>query len=234
MVARTSSRRHRATELSTVADLAALREDAGHCRACPLWKPATQTVFGEGPGDARIMLVGEQPGDREDLSGHPFVGPAGRLLDRALAELGLARDQLYITNAVKHFKFLPRGKRRLHQRANAAEQRACRPWLDGELAAVRPHYVVALGAMAAQALFGRAFRLLRERAQWRLLDPGNPDGMHGFATVHPSFLLRLRTDDERKAAYAEFVADLRLLLDPPERSDRSLVGSGRYRDRKAM
>ena len=143
------------------ASLATVRAAALRCRACPLWAPATQTVFGEGPEHARDMLIGEQPGDREDLLGRPFVGPAGQLLDRALAEAGVDRDSLYLTNTVKHFKYRLRGKRRLHARANAAEQAACRVWLDAELARVRPRRIVCLGSMAAQALFGRSFRLLQ-------------------------------------------------------------------------
>ena len=191
----------------TRSTLTGVRVEAKACRACPLWKPATQTVFGEGPAHAAIMLVGEQPGDQEDLSGRPFVGPAGRMLDRALDEIGVERGTLYLTNAVKHFKFVPRGKTRLHQRANAAEQRACRPWLDAELSLVSPRYVVALGAMAAQALFGRGFKLMAQRGEWQELGPG----MRGFATVHPSFLLRQRDSAERERAYREFVEDLAVL-----------------------
>lgn len=155
------------------------------------------------------MIIGEAPGSQEDLSGHPFVGPAGQLLDRALAEAGLDRSTLYVTNVMKHFKFRLRGKRRLHARASAAEQAACRYWLDAELARVAPARIVCLGAMAAQALFGRSFRLLRERGRWREL----PGGARGFATVHPSWLLRLRDADQREAAFAAFVQDLRLLND---------------------
>ncbi|HSX62177.1 MAG TPA: UdgX family uracil-DNA binding protein [Tahibacter sp.] len=195
--------------ISARSSLARLRAAAKRCRACPLWEPATQTVFGEGPERARDFLIGEQPGDREDLAGRPFVGPAGQLLDRALAEAGIDRDTLYLTNAVKHFKYRLRGKRRLHARASAAEQAACRFWLDAELARVQPARIVCLGAMAAQALFGRGFRLLRERGVWRELD----SGARAFATVHPAFLLRLRDADEREAAYRQFVADLRLLVE---------------------
>lgn len=187
--------------------LAALRKAARDCKACPLWQAATQTVFGEGPSTATTMVIGEAPGSQEDLSGHPFVGPAGQLFDRALAEAGVDRSTLYITNVVKHFKFRLRGKRRLHARASAAEQAACRYWLDAELARVAPERIVCLGAMAAQALFGRGFRLLRERGRWRDL----PGGARGFATVHPSYLLRLREPAEREAAFAAFVQDLRLL-----------------------
>jgi uracil-DNA glycosylase len=190
------------------ASIAQLRRAARGCRACPLWEPATQTVFGEGPDDARIVVIGEQPGDQEDLSGHPFVGPSGRLFDRALADAGIDRAGLYVTNAVKHFKFEPRGKRRLHKRANAAEQAACRIWLDAELLRIRPQRVVCLGAMAAQAILGRSFKLMRQRGTWVEL----PDGRgHALATVHPSWLLRQRGDEERHAAYAEFVRDLAML-----------------------
>lgn len=192
------------------ASLATVRAAALRCRACPLWAPATQTVFGEGPGHAHDMLIGEQPGDSEDLQGRPFVGPAGKLLDRALAEAGIDRSTLYLTNTVKHFKYRLRGKRRLHARANAAEQAACRVWLDAELARVRPHRIVCLGSMAAQALFGRSFRLLQERGRWREL----PGGTRAFATVHPSYLLRLRDSAEREQAYALFVAELARLAEP--------------------
>ena len=190
--------------------LAALRAKARQCRACPLWKPATQTVFGEGPDDASIVMIGEAPGDREDLAGHPFVGPAGKLLDRALAEAGIDRGRLYLTNVVKHFKFERRGKLRLHQRANAAEQAACRIWLDAELLRVGPSRIVCLGAMAAQAILGRAFRLMRQRGRWFELG----DGTRAMATVHPSWLLRLRRDEERTQAYAGFGRDLGSLKDP--------------------
>jgi uracil-DNA glycosylase family protein len=187
--------------------LAALRREARDCRACPLWAPATQTVFGEGPESARILVIGEQPGDQEDLSGHPFVGPSGQLFDRALEELGIDRRRLYVTNVVKHFKFEQRGKRRLHKRANAAEQAACRPWLDAEIARVDPAVIVCLGAMAAQAILGRGFGLMRERGRW----VEQAGGRRVLATVHPSFLLRQRGDEERHRAYAEFVRDLSLL-----------------------
>lgn len=183
-----------------------LRHEAARCRACPLWQPATQTVFGEGPADARAMLLGEQPGDQEDLAGRPFVGPAGQLLDRALQAARIERGALYLTNTVKHFKFEPRGKRRVHARANAAEQDACRMWLQAELARVRPRLIVCLGAMAAQAIFGPGFRLLEQRGRWHALD----DGVRALATVHPSYLLRL-PPAEKKAAWMAFVRDLTLL-----------------------
>ncbi len=187
--------------------IAQLREQARQCRACPLWEPATQTVFGEGPDDARIVVIGEQPGDQEDLAGRPFVGPSGQLFDRALAQAGIARSALYVTNTVKHFKFEPRGKRRLHARANAQEQAACRQWLEAELDRVRPQAIVCLGAMAAQGIFGSSFRLLQQRGQW--IDLG--DNSRGFATVHPSYLLRLPDESARTQGFEDFVRDLALM-----------------------
>jgi len=187
--------------------LGELREAAEGCRACPLWKPATQTVFGEGPDDARILMVGEQPGDEEDRSGHPFVGPSGKLLDRALEELGIDRGRTYVTNAVKHFKFELRGKRRLHKSPDRSEQRACRPWLAAEIDRLKPHTIVCLGAIAAQAVFGPSFRLMANRGRWLPLEGGG----RAFATVHPSFVIRQRDPDSRARAYAAFVEDLALL-----------------------
>lgn len=192
--------------------LAALRDAAAACKRCDLWRPATQTVFGEGPARARIMVIGEQPGDQEDLAGRPFVGPAGKLFDRALEELGVDRGDMYVTNAVKHFKFLPRGKVRLHQSPNPAEQRACRVWLDGERDRLKPRAIVCLGAIAAKAVFGSRFGLMRERGQWRALESGG----HAFATVHPSWVLRQRGPEERERAYRGFVADLALLTEIPD------------------
>ncbi|MGY3232641.1 putative DNA metabolism protein [Luteibacter sp. HA06] len=189
--------------------LAALRKQAKECRNCDLWKPATQTVFGIGPADARVVVIGEQPGDQEDLAGKPFIGPAGKLFDRALEEAGVDRAALYVTNAVKHFKFEPRGKRRLHKRANAEEQAACRPWLAAEIDRIRPQAIVCLGAMAAQAVFGASFRLMAQRGQWLDL----PDGARAMATVHPSYLLRLPDEQAREEGYAEFVRDLKLMRD---------------------
>ncbi|GAA4858509.1 UdgX family uracil-DNA binding protein [Luteimonas vadosa] len=188
--------------------LDALRAAAQACRACPLWEPATQTVFGEGPPDARVLLVGEQPGDAEDLTGRPFVGPSGQVLDRALAELGIARDRLYLTNAVKHFRFERRGKQRLHRNPEVAHVDACRGWLAGEIERVRPEAVACLGATAALAVFGAGFRLMDQRGSWHTLH----DGTRAFATVHPAWVLRQR-GKERDAAYATFVADLALLGD---------------------
>ena len=185
--------------------LPALREAAAGCRACDLYKTGTQTVFGQGAEHAQVMFVGEQPGDREDREGKPFVGPAGRVLDEALEEAGIDRKRVYITNAVKHFKWKPQGKRRLHQKPNAAEINACRPWLDGEIAVVKPHLLVLLGATAAQALLGRDFRVSVQRAQ--LMErPGLPPMM---ATVHPSSILRAPDDETREIEMRAFVQDLK-------------------------
>ena len=173
------------------------------CRRCPLYANATQVVPGEGPAEARLMIVGEQPGDQEDIAGRPFVGPAGQVLDRALEEAGLDRAELFLTNAVKHFKFEPRGKRRLHKKPNAGEVTACRWWLDREIATVRPRLIVALGATAAGALAGHAVSVMRERGPAEFAD--GP----GFITVHPSFLLRLPDPAEKARQYDLFVADLR-------------------------
>jgi DNA polymerase len=183
------------------------REMARRCRACPLYVHATQTVWGEGPIDAPLMLVGEQPGDQEDLQGRPFVGPAGRLLDRALAELGWDRSVAYVTNAVKHFKWVPapRGKRRMHKTPAQREADACEPWLEREIALVRPRALVALGATASRQLLKRPVAVLRERGHW--ID--RPDGLPVLVTLHPSALLRLR-DDEFEVAYAAWLDDLRL------------------------
>ena len=187
--------------------IAQLREQARHCQACPLWQPATQTVFGEGPDNARIVVIGEQPGDQEDLAGQPFIGPSGQLFDRALAQAGIERSALYVTNTVKHFKFEPRGKRRIHARANAAEQAACRQWLEAELDRIQPKAIVCLGAMAAQGIFGSSFRLLKQRGQWMELDAHT----RGFATVHPSYLLRLPDEAARAQGFEDFVGDLALM-----------------------
>ena len=184
-----------------------LRREAATCRACPLWKNATQTVFGEGPSDAEIMLVGEQPGDREDLAGRPFVGQAGLLLDRALADAGVDRARVYVTNAVKHFKFEPRGRRRLHKRPNAGEIKVCRRWLLAEIEAVAPQLIVALGATAAQSLVGRPFPIQSNRGA--ALDL--PSGLKVLITVHPSALLRQQDEADKRAAYTAFVNDLRLV-----------------------
>ena len=193
--------------MTAASEIGRLAHDAADCRACDLWRDATQTVFGEGPPDAALMLVGEQPGDREDLAGRPFVGPAGRVLDDALTAAGIDRERVYLTNAVKHFKWRARGKRRIHDKPNRAEVAACRRWLDGELATVQPRVLVLLGATAAQALLGTAFRVTRER--------GRPIGDTGFAeyvvaTVHPSAIVRIRDRDERAEAERGLASDLRL------------------------
>jgi uracil-DNA glycosylase len=186
--------------------LAGLREAARDCTACPLWRTGTQTVFGEGLKRARLFLVGEQPGDREDLAGRPFVGPAGRLLDEALAEAGIDRADAFVTNVVKHFKWEPRGKRRIHQKPNWSEIAACRPWLDGELAVVQPDVLVCLGATAAQALLGREVRVTRDRG--RLLETELAPA--ALATVHPSSILRAPDENSRRRERALFVDDLRV------------------------
>ncbi|MFI7440916.1 UdgX family uracil-DNA binding protein [Nonomuraea indica] len=183
-------------------DLDALRDAAAGCRGCDLYRNATATVFGEGPPGARFLLVGEQPGDQEDRQGAPFVGPAGRVLDRALAEAGIKRDEVYVTNAVKHFSFTLRGKRRIHQKPTAAEIDACRPWLTAELAVVEPEVVVVLGATAARSVLGPAFRVTKERGV-----PVPLGGRLAVATIHPSAVLRA---PDRDATYAGFLADLQV------------------------
>jgi uracil-DNA glycosylase len=185
--------------------LTALRREAATCRACPLWEHATQTVFGEGRARAAVMLVGEQPGDREDRAGEPFVGPAGRLLDDALAQAGIDRSAAYVTNAVKHFKWQARGKRRIHAKPSWSELSACRPWLEAELAVVGPRVLVCLGATAAQSLLGREFRVTQHRGVW--LDSDLAE--HVTATIHPSAILR--AGSRREPEMAAFVEDLRLV-----------------------
>jgi DNA polymerase len=190
--------------MKKAAELEALRAQAKRCTRCPLYKLGTQTVFGEGRPNARLVLVGEQPGDREDLAGRPFVGPAGQLLDRALEEAGIKRDDAYVTNTVKHFKWERVGKRRLHKKPNAKEIAACRPWLDGEIELLEPNLVVALGATAAQALVGREFRVTQRHGE--ILE--GPWGRAFLATVHPSSILRTPPPD-RDSAYAGLVRDLK-------------------------
>lgn len=194
------------SSLFAATDLKTLRSEAADCRACPLWKDATQTVFGEGPPHAPLMLVGEQPGDKEDLAGKPFVGPAGQMLDRALDEAGIDRKKVYVTNAVKHFKFVPRGKIRLHQKPNTAEIKACRPWYERERATVKPVLVVAMGATAAQCVFGKITPINKNRGH--LIDLH--DGAQALVTVHPSYLLRLPDQDARAREYQRFVDDLKM------------------------
>jgi uracil-DNA glycosylase len=184
---------------------ARLREAATECKACDLWKQATQTVFGEGPEDARVMMIGEVPGDQEDKQGHPFVGPAGTLLDRALTAAGITRSDVYVTNIVKHFKFEPRGKRRIHKKPNAIEISACRPWLDAEMALVRPQIVVLLGATAAQSILGRQFLVTQQRGQW----VHSNIAPYVLATVHPSAILRAPDEQSRHEEMQRFIADLR-------------------------
>lgn len=204
--------------------LDALRHRAASCQACPLWKDATQTVFGEGPANADVMFVGEQPGDREDREGRPFVGPAGLLLDKALVEAGLDRKRIYVTNAVKHFKFEQRGKRRLHKRPNASEIKICRRWLFDEIEAISPRLIVALGATAAHGLTGRAIAVQSNRGSVLTVDKG----LRVFMTIHPSALLRLQDEEERRSGYQSFVNDLRSierLLDysPDQRKSGALA-----------
>ena len=184
-----------------------LRAEAAGCRACPLWQTGTQTVFGEGAADAAVMLVGEQPGDQEDRQGRPFVGPAGRVLDDALEQAGIDRAATYVTNAVKHFKWEARGKRRIHQKPTWTEMTACRPWLEQELAVVRPTVLVCLGATAGQSLLGKQFRVTKERGRWLESDLAE----YVTATIHPSAILRQRDDESRHREMAAFVEDLRLV-----------------------
>jgi len=200
------SARRTPPELRTATSLEALRRAASECRACDLWERATQTVFGEGKKHAGMMLVGEQPGNDEDLAGRPFVGPAGKLLERALAEAGIERSDTYVTNVVKHFSWEPRGKWRIHKKPNAREIAACRPWLDREIALVAPRVVVCLGATAAQALLGAQFRVTRDRGRFV------PSSLAPYvvATVHPSSILRAADEADRHAAFEQFVTDLRV------------------------
>lgn len=184
--------------------LKSVAQVAAGCKACDLYKRGTQTVFGEGPGKASIMLVGEQPGDAEDLAGHPFVGPAGKLLDRALEQAGIDRGLVYVTNVVKHFKWEPRGKRRIHAKPNAGEISACRPWLETEIALVKPRVLVCLGATAAQALLGRQFKVSQQRGRF----VASPLAPRVTATVHPSSILRAPDEGSRHDEMERFVADL--------------------------
>jgi DNA polymerase len=187
--------------------LPALKDAAADCKACDLWKTGTQTVFGEGTRRSAVMFVGEQPGNEEDLTGHPFVGPAGKLLDQALEEAGIDRSKVYVTNVVKHFKWEPRGKRRIHKKPNAREIAACHPWLEAEIALVKPKVIVALGATAAQTLLGRQFRVTQQRGEFieSTLAP------YIMATVHPSSILRAPDDETRRLEYRRFVDDLKKL-----------------------
>ena len=185
--------------------IAELREIAKGCRRCPLWRDATQTVFGEGPENASVVFVGEQPGDQEDIAGKPFVGPAGKVFDDILDDAGIDRLKIYVTNAVKHFKFEPRGKRRIHSKPNAGEVQACRWWLDKELAILKPDLAVALGATAAQSLLGKAIPVTKMRGE--VIE--REDGLKVFITIHPSFILRIREPEEKEAERARFLQDMR-------------------------
>ena len=197
---------HPALDLRPDLGLEPIRDAAAGCRACDLWERATQTVFGEGVSNARLMLVGEQPGDREDIAGHPFVGPAGQMLDEALEQAGIDREHVFVTNVVKHFKWRPSGKRRLHERPNPAQVRACRPWLNLELDLVRPEVLVPMGATAAQSIIGPQFRVSESHGQ--LLPPLTPGGPRLVATYHPSSILRSRSSEEREEGLRMLVEDL--------------------------
>jgi uracil-DNA glycosylase family protein len=205
--ASSSSKNSSAPPLLLAKSIDDARARAKNCEACDLYKRATQTVFGEGARKPRILFVGEQPGDQEDQQGHPFVGPAGKLLDTALGQAGIDRSTTYVTNAVKHFKWEPRGKRRIHKKPNGAEIAACRPWLETEIALLRPQVVVCLGATAAQTLLGRKFRVTQSRGE--LLE--STLAPHVMATVHPSSILRAPDDESRHREMSEFVADLKKL-----------------------
>ena len=198
---------HRYPELPETKSLGAWRDAAAHCQACDLWKSATQTVFGEGRRTAKVVFVGEQPGDKEDIAGKPFVGPAGRVLDEALDAAGIDRDTVYVTNAVKHFKWQLRGKRRLHKTPAQREIDACHQWLAGEIAAVKPHVIVCLGSTAAKAVISKDFKVSTQRGAF----VASPHAPFVFATLHPSALLRVQEDDEREAAFRQFVRDLSLI-----------------------
>ena len=189
--------------------IAALNAAAHGCRGCDLYKTATQVVFGEGPRAARVMFVGEQPGDQEDRQGTPFVGPAGALLDKALEQAGIPRDQVYVTNAVKHFKWEPRGKRRIHKKPRVSEIKACRPWLEAELRAVKPAVIVCLGASAAQSVLGSQFKLMQNRG--KVLPSTMPDAERVVATIHPASVLRAPDSEGRREAFEMLVADLKVV-----------------------
>ncbi|HEV8385048.1 MAG TPA: UdgX family uracil-DNA binding protein [Candidatus Acidoferrales bacterium] len=192
--------------ISPGASIEELRKAAATCQACDLWKTGTQTVFGEGGGkNPKVMFIGEQPGHSEDLAGSPFVGPAGKLLDKALEAAGIDRRKVYVTNVVKHFKWEPRGKRRIHKKPNTVEIAACRPWLDAEIAAIAPRVIVCLGATAAQALLGRDFRVTQHRGEW----VSSPLAEYVTATVHPSAILRAPDEETRHAEIERFIADLK-------------------------
>jgi uracil-DNA glycosylase len=194
-------------------DLESLQRAVEGCRGCGLYRDATQAVFGEGGGSSRIVMVGEQPGDAEDRQGRPFVGPAGKLLDKALEQAGIDRTKVYLTNAVKHFKFEQRGKRRLHKKPSDSEIGACRPWLEAEISRIRPEVIVCLGATATRAVLGKQYRLTRERGKF----VAHPWAPHVIATIHPSAILRAPEEDQRHAEFAQFLADLNLVRKRLER-----------------
>lgn len=196
-----------ATLIPKSLSLPSLKTAAADCRACDLWKKGTQTVFGEGRRQAKLMFIGEQPGNEEDLTGKPFVGPAGRLFDEALAEAGIDRQQAYVTNVVKHFKWEPRGKRRIHKKPNSLEIAACHPWLEAEVALIKPEIIVALGATAAQTLLGSKFRVTKQRGEFL----ESTLATYVMATVHPSSILRAPDDETRRLEYRRFVDDLKKL-----------------------
>jgi DNA polymerase len=196
----------RIDDLPQIGSLKALREAEAACTRCPLYRHATQVVPGEGPAHAKLMMIGEQPGEREDLAGRPFVGPAGRVLDRAIADAGIDRKNVFVSNAVKHFKFEPRGKRRLHKRPNAHEIERCRVWYDLERTLIKPDVVVALGATAARSVIGRVVTISKTRGKVHTL----ADGIRAIVTIHPSWLLRMEDDDRKEDEYKRFVADLKL------------------------
>jgi len=198
-----------ATLIAQFPTLSELRQAAAACQACDLWRTGVQTVFGEGEKQAEVMLVGEQPGDQEDRVGRPFVGPAGQVLDQALRTVGIERDKLYVTNVVKHFKWEPKGKRRIHQTPNVQEITACRPWLDTEIMLVKPRVIVCLGATAAQALLGKEFRVTQQRGEF----VKSPLAPFVIATVHPSSILRIPNEDARVSAIKQFVKDLQKVAD---------------------
>jgi uracil-DNA glycosylase len=194
-------------------NISKLRAAAADCRACDLWKTGTQTVFGEGGSKARVMLIGEQPGDQEDIQGHPFVGPAGKILDKALEAAGIDRKEVYVTNAVKHFKWEPRGKRRIHKKPNSLEITACKPWLEAEIEILQPHVIVCLGATAAQTLLGKDFKVSTQRG---IFIP-SPYAPYVMATVHPSSLLRAPDDETRRRETLRFIEDLKRVHDALEK-----------------
>jgi uracil-DNA glycosylase len=203
----TEANDYRLAPVPETSDLGELRREAAHCQACPLYRNATQTVFGESGSKGEIFFIGEQPGDQEDLAGHPFVGPAGRVLDQALEKVQIDRASCYVTNAVKHFKWKERGKRRIHEKPNAREIEACRPWLKAEIRSQKPEFIVCLGATAVRATFGKDLPILKNRGQWM----SSPFGAKTLITVHPSSILRAPDAAGKEKAFSDFVDDLKVL-----------------------